>query len=766
MNVKTTVILLLIAAALVLYFLISGDGQPEERPSQRIGPGKPLVADAGLSPGAVTRITVERPREQRAVFERSDDGRWWQVAPVRFPAKGPGASGDNLGDIVDAALALRYVREVNDPDATEQVGPGATTVRIEGRYYRHGGRNFASRDAVAEATPEAPDEARADAEAVDVELQLKLGQPTAAGLAFIAFGPDDRVYVTGRQLHRVLEGSLSDFRQRSLASVAPGRVASVELRRGDRSWRVERGASPDGWHFVDGASGRAGSDAVGALIRALNTATIESFVADQPDDLATYGLDEQATVLTIEASDAAAPTDAPQGTGHTTHQLKVGGETVEGDQRYAMLDDRPVVFTLPSYVVDPLNRSLSELRDARLTPMPRSDLRRIEVERPNEPTLSISREAGRWQLVDGPSGFSFEPRAVDALLDAVFRTRARSFIPAGQLGQPEATVTLAFAGREAAEVIRIAPHAPDATGDETAEGEAAEGDGGAMRAVHRADEPVAGVVRYADLAPLYRPMRYFRDRTVLGVGARDIVGIRIERSGPFAVRHSIERTGGGDAEAGEWAYGNLRPAAVKALVDRLAGLRAERWVGADEAPDDASPAVTIEVAVRAAMGTPGRGPYVIELWPDRQLGATSAATPGAFALAPPAMADLTAELRDRTAIDLEVDQIAGLTTPAGRVIARDADGRFTLPDDGSIDEPRAGALFDTIAGLQVDRWFAPGIAPEGEPVARYKVEPRDGEAMMLELFTAAQTPAELPAGRIDGKLFTIERSVMKALVGE
>lgn len=760
MNVKTTVILVLIAAALVAYFLLAPEGEAPERDGTPPA-GRLLVDDDAIGPRTVERLTVERAGMPTMVFERTGDGDWRQTEPFDFPIKGPDGAGFNIGSIIDAAVSLRYTRKLDDPEApkTYELDPPRASLRIEGAYVRRNG-------GVAPA-PGAQAEGR-----VPFNLRFKLGRETAAGRAFVMFGKDRGIYVAGRGLHRqLLDESLTELRERSLAAVAIGRVSRIELRRDDQRLAIEPAEELGTWRFAAGAAGRASADAVEGLVRLVSTARIESFVADQPEDLAPFGLAAPRRELVIHIGGAAAETapgraagdaeEAEAGAG-ASHRLRIGREVVDGDATYAMYQDRPVVFTLPDYVLDPLGKSLAELRDPRLTPLPRSDLRAARVERPNQPALHVVREAGLWRFGEPRPGFEIEGEAVESLVDAVFDTRAESFVPAEDLPESEARLTLRFAGREAEEVLTLGRSS--VSGD-TPQAEAPKADTWWVR---RGDEPVAAKVRYADLAALFRPLRFYRDRTVLDLRATQIVRLRLKRSGPFAAEHIIARPRQETGTYGEWRYDdNLRPAAVERLIDRLTPLRAQRWV--DAPPQDQTPSLVIDITTLAAPSPDAekteREPRVsrVSVYRGLKLGMFEG---DAFALSTPAVSDLAAELRDRTVIGFEAAEIARLTTPAGHVIERDAAGRYDWSEAADLNEARVGALFDTLAGLQADRYFAPHVEPRGSPVGSYVIESRDGEALTLDLFAAGQTPVDLPAGRIAGRLFTIDIPTARTLMPE
>jgi len=803
MNVKSTIILLIVAVVLAVYFTLTGvePGGPDagDRPGGgEAARGRPFVEGEAINPSAVERVTVERPGEPAALFERGDEGRWRQAAPVAWDVKGPDAGGFNIGKLIDAAVALRYTRAISEPEPAEvyELDPPRATLRIEGARLRFEGRLYANEAELRAAYPGRADRVVDEAERRPVQLTFKLGRPSGAGRAFVGFGEASTVYVADRDLHRLLlDRPLSDLRERSLARIALGRVERVELHRdgttiamargvarrpvGERGdGEAEPGPGDDGpagrgvgnastWRFVVGASGRASEEKIEELVNVIGTATIEAFVADRPESLETFGLDDGGEVLVVEGRSLDG--------GSTQHRLRIGRRTVEGDSRYAMFGRTPVVFTLPDYAVEVLDEPVEAFRDGRLTPSPRGELRRIEVERPGKPTLALAMAAGRWGFAEPRPAFRVEPDSVEALLDAVFDRRADAFRPAGEASSPHTTVKLDFAAGAGSEVLRIAD---------------AEGEGRIV--VHRVGEPVAAVLDRSELAALWEPMRFYKDRRVRWSEAGGpVVAARVVWTGPFAVDHpwlsrTVEGEGGptpleiddealdrlkDDVEApGRWVEGaaegfgewvvpeGLRRGAVEALAGRLSRLRAARWL--ERPPDDERAPLTITVLCAAGSpegaGEPELTRKRLRVYPDLRIASVDGE---AFELSSPAMSELTAELRRRTVVPLEVGEIGRVTTANGVSVERGGDGRYAWPEGAEMSEQRAGELFDALAGLQADRFFGEHVEFEGDPAATLVIEPRGGagEPLTLQLFKPAQTPADQYAGRIGRTSFTLQR---------
>ncbi len=746
MNTRTTFIVLLIALALAGYFLVVElglwDNGPPTDSNARPGAGVALIDQGDIPAQAARQLRIEQPGEADAVIERID-GRWRQTQPVQWALEDR-----PVEQLIDAALLLAYTRKIDDASKAKAYGlaPPRATITLMSVFHEYRGRRYATEqslnqrlDQILEEEYPSPgpndgdapvdlDDKReayrerllAQVERVEAQHTIKLGRTSAAGRAFTMIGDDPTIYVTGARLHELLtDRAVADMRRASLQRLEREQLRRIELTNEHVTATMQR--DEPAWRFTGEHAGRVKPAAINELVDAVNGSYVERFVADQPDDLAAFGLAEPTVRLTLHPRDADAQ----------PHVLTIGQPTdLAGDNRFAMWGGRPVVFTVPESTLDKLDATLAELRDDRLTPTARNDVNALTIEHDGR-TLEVVRTAGVWSWHDDQP-FDVEPAAVDEALTAIFNTRATSSETGSPDGEPMMTITLAIEGRDADEVLRVYPG------------------GEGSRRVLRHDEPVAAVVTAAKLAALERPVVAYRDRTVLDVPEADIRSLAVERrSGRFAATFTIQREGEDAPLAGE----GLDDRAIAMLANAFSPLRAVAWRDAELGNVDARITITTDNAT-----------HTVHIDRDQKLAKID--DHGVFELATAALESLTAELRPRTMLEWSVDRIASVRR-GELTVKRDSEGNFTT-ESGDLPEAQSGKLFDTLAGLRAQRFTNIDAykIDRNHPTATLTITSHDGEQHTLRLWAPSTNDWNDAVARIDqGAWFTLDGGTFAVLAG-
>lgn len=323
---------------------------------------QPLFAADEIPVEQVDRLELERPGAPTLVFARSADG-WSQSKPFAHPADAAA-----IRMVIDAFASLESTRAVDpaslDPEARTALGldpararvtvawPGGARTVILGRR-TVAGRAWARVDG------------RADAASVD------------AGLHAIALEDDPRQWRSSR-LHDAASADVARLELRY--GPAPGQ--QLVISRSGGAWRSE----------VPFAT-RIDAEAVRGYLDALLRADADAFVADEPKDLAAFGLESPERAVRLRGSGDAAP---------EVGLVEVGVPVAEGAQeRFGRIDGRPAVVQLgpralaalfppPAFFIDP--------RGCAAVP---ADVRRIEFVPPEGSASvpwTVDRSLDAWTL--------------------------------------------------------------------------------------------------------------------------------------------------------------------------------------------------------------------------------------------------------------------------------------------------------------------------------------------------------------------------------
>lgn len=668
--------------------------------------GQPLFSEP-IDPADVDRITITWP-DARMVAERTADG-WRQVEPVRFEADA-GA----IDQIIVAALATDYQQRIDAPRSpgTYGLATPAASLTLEG-----GGWSG----------------------------QVALGNLTGAGLVFARRADDPTVYAIGTALRSLLAGSSPrDLRSDRLPRIATGRVHLIRIERpGQPAIVVDRHGRTGEWRFLEAHRGRASGERVGEIAQTINTAQIDAFIADRPDSLAAFGLDPaQVTVALHLAGGDGGGGDAESRQAAVeplTETIRLGHAAgAAGVGRFAMWGDRQVVFTLGASTALRLSPTVDELRDPQLLPIQPHRVTGIALQRSGAADLRFEREAAAWQMVDAPAGFDLEPRAVDELLAAVFTQRVSGYLPyAPGRPAPETTLTLAL-DDGSTQRLEVAGH-----------------DEGTYR-VYREGDAVERLVPRDVLGPVFADLDAFRERTIYSYQPGQIAAIDVRPAGRYAVatrvRQGVDGTWVAEADA------NVDVDAVRELAGHLAGLRAQRWIGASPPPPH--PEGEQDGHVIAFTTTDGQehrlviDPREARARVDAR-DATAAERPHIAQLSRQQVADLTVQLRRAGVAPLDRRDIAAVITPQG-VAYEQVRGRFERRGGGPLDEQYVGRLFDTLANLQARGYLdLPDDVVPADRLVRYRMVGRGAAEHTLTLLAAEHSPTGQSLGRVDDRLWFV-----------
>ncbi len=218
----------------------------------------------------------------------------------------------------------------------------------------------------------------------------------------------------------------------------------------DRSVRAER--SDGGWRLVEPLEFPGDQFALDAVASALAELSSES-VSEEPHEASVYGLDAEALELRFGAAGR-------------EHALRTGAKTPVGGNHYASVVGEEAVYTVPSFRVNALRKSLADLRDKRILDFESSAVKRVEASWPGGGVVLV-RADGAWRLESPIEGEADEQTVQDLVSDLSF-LRAASFAdepppddvtgldePAFAVelvvapeGSPESRIAFAVGGRE------------------------------------------------------------------------------------------------------------------------------------------------------------------------------------------------------------------------------------------------------------------------------------------------------------------------------
>ncbi len=269
----------------------------------------------------------------------------------------------------------------------------------------------------------------------DLALSLRIGRRDSARRAtFVQIEGDPTVLALPEAAGDVFPRSVLAFRDRRILHEEIDPIQRITLKGGERSFVLNSPPfkidpirfAPMGWWMVEPVDAPADAPSVGALLGVLAGLQADALVTETAENLESYGLKPPALSVTwarlphsSKDADSLTPI-APAGVIPLQNRTLLVGSIVPGrpTQRFAKLDDRPLIFTVGTEVLKILD---SEWRDHRAISLQPAQVRKIRFEWPSRSLTAESSGGNRpnWSLTPATDAPDFDPNTIYTLLKTV-----------------------------------------------------------------------------------------------------------------------------------------------------------------------------------------------------------------------------------------------------------------------------------------------------------------------------------------------------------
>lgn len=377
-------------------------------------------------------------------------------------------------------------------------------------------------------------------------------------------GREDIVAVD-RTLRALLPASAAALRDRALLPGGPELVQRLEIRRGDGFLQIARGERGH-WMIQQPVKARASSGEVQRFLEALFLLRAAEFLPAEMKDPAAYGFDDPGLRVSVTLSRGG-------------ESSVLVGDPVDrtGVRFYTLSRPDDSAGMVEAAQLEPLNVTLDDLRDRKLTTMEARDVHRVVIEA-GERRVDLRQENDGWSVVE-PRRWNADPERMQELLSVWTAPVIQKFLPSSDASAPPAAEIVIRLGRRAD---------PAATGAE-ADGETVLEIGPASatagcRSVRVRPDGFAAEIPESLLQFVSADPLFYRDRGVLRVNPDEVVRLAVSRGG---WSEEIRRGASGEFEPGPEGEGaRVQDEAVKDMLRLLHDLRAERFVAEPGAPED------------------------------------------------------------------------------------------------------------------------------------------------------------------------------------
>jgi hypothetical protein len=413
--------------------------------------------------------------------------------------------------------------------------------------------------------------------------ELLVGADAPLGhVVYVRFAGHDAVIGTSRDLLDVLPADVEAWRDRRLIAGNAGLVRRLDVHRAGAGF-MQIARRDGAWWIEQPVSARVDAGRVDAILDAVLTARVRTFVWDAPADGDAKGVeavgieggpDGRLAPYGLLPEEAAARVAVWLNGDHVGREIILGKPAGEkSGEVYAKRRDWNSIVTVDAALAAALDVSVSSLRVREVFSVGARDIDTLAWETADGGGMLVCDPRTGWQMLE-PVRVKADDPAVEALLQSITAWRVVQF-------EPDRTALTANPG---AAVTRLTLHARAANAGPEADAGAGltnaptlllgEPDGAGQVPAAWEGQDAAFRLEADSLLPLREAMAnplVLRDRTLLALPSRDVVRISLQRG---AETETIARGADGSWAPADGAAGRVDPARVDAVLFAVANLRA------------------------------------------------------------------------------------------------------------------------------------------------------------------------------------------------
>ncbi len=247
------------------------------------------------------------------------------------------------------------------------------------------------------------------------------------------------VFLVPDDLTKDFPKTVMDLRDKTVLAFEKGDIKKVQIQREGMDLIAEKVSDKD-WNLTQPEQVKADESAISDILTEVRGLKVKEFTHDNPQDLATYGLNTPKIQVNLWEKDKENP-----------KTLWVGKE--EGSGVYVKTNESNSVYLVDSTIVKTLTKTPMDLRDKTLVSFNREDVEKITLKYPDK-TFTFQKSGKEWRLVEPEKAKAKDWRVGNLLTDLQF-LKFKELVPKDQMSdgdygfdKPEVEITLWKKGDE------------------------------------------------------------------------------------------------------------------------------------------------------------------------------------------------------------------------------------------------------------------------------------------------------------------------------
>lgn len=378
LNLRTTLILLLIFLTLGSYYFFVERKKPTEQEKERQEKSVLRFDRLGMQ-----SLELDHDDEDiRCV--KTDEG--WEMTRPRAAKCDEPAVASVLASL-SSLQASRFIAA--DSSALAQFGLDEPAIRV----------------AVASSSP--PD-----------SHWLFIGDRTPTGDDYyaVADGRDSVALISSSVVDANYKKTPFDLRDKTVLDFTVGETRGLEIAYDHVNIKCERATPEKPWNLLQPVKAAGDDTEINSVLWDIENAKVRKFIDQAPADLSTYGLEHPAATVKIFI-----------GAGRTLRKLDFGDETEEGGLVYAKRLGQPGVVEVDKRLLDKVKKEPIDLRQKRLFNFPTTDVASIDISMGDSTFSCVRDTTGEW-FTSGPEHRPLKKWKMNGVASQISFLRAFSFV--------------------------------------------------------------------------------------------------------------------------------------------------------------------------------------------------------------------------------------------------------------------------------------------------------------------------------------------------
>jgi hypothetical protein len=271
--------------------------------------------------------------------------------------------------------------------------------------------------------------------------------PTGDDYYTIAGDRDSVALISSSVVDANYKKSTFDLRDKTVLDFTVGQARALQISYDHTKIRCERVTPERPWKLVEPVKTGGDDTEINSVLWDIENAKVRAFIDEEPSDLSAYGLDPPVATVRVYI-----------GAGRTMKKLDFGAETEEGGVVYAKRLGRPGLVEVDKRLLDKVRKEPIDLRQKKLFDFATSDVASIEISMGDSTFSCVRDTAGEWST-SGTEPSQLKKWKMNGVASQISFLRAISFVDdpnldlgAVGLSDPQVKVDVALTDTTTAEL--------------------------------------------------------------------------------------------------------------------------------------------------------------------------------------------------------------------------------------------------------------------------------------------------------------------------